>query len=234
MSEAGEKPRRTPRRRAPAGPRAPLADWRSAGSRAEKSELIREALIGAAIAVVGEVGYADASIALITQRAGVAQGTFYNYFRSRQDILDQLLPEVGHRMLAHVRQSAVGGENFAELEERSFRAFFAFQKETPQLFRILNEAENFAPGGHRYHFGIVSRGYRRFLRQSLRNGEFPGYTEPDLEVIAYILMAARSYLALRYTSGDGRIKDIPSRVVRTYMKFVLYGLQGMPPAGAPR
>lgn len=231
MPEAVGRLRRAQRARAAAGSRAAGADWRSAGSRAEKAELIREALIRAAIEVVGEVGYADASIALITQRAGVAQGTFYNYFASRQDILDQLLPEVGRRMLAHVRDRALGGASFAELEERSFRAFFEFQKETPQLFRILNEAENFAPGGHRHHFGIVSRGYRRFLRQSLRNGEFPAYTEPELEVVAYILMAARSYLALRYTSGEGRIKDIPGRVVRTYMKFVLYGLQGRPPRG---
>ena len=40
--------------------------------------------------IVGELGYAGASVALITARADVAQGTFYNYFESRQDLLDQL------------------------------------------------------------------------------------------------------------------------------------------------
>lgn len=207
-------------------------DWRDAGSRTEKSELIRQALVRAAIEVVGEVGYADASISLITQRAGVAQGTFYNYFRTRQDLLDQLLPAMGERMLDHVRESALGGKAFPELEERSFRAFFSFLKLSPQFFRILNEAESFAPAGHERHFEMVARRYRRFLRQSLRNGEFPAYTEADLDVIVHILMAARSYLSLRYTRGEDGIRDIPARVVKTYMKFVLYGLQGRPPDGA--
>lgn len=210
-----------------AGKRGPR-DWREGASRTEKSELIREALLRAATEVVGEVGYAGASITLITQRAGVAQGTFYNYFKSRQDILDQLLPDMSVRMLSHVRESAIGGRNFEELEERSFRAFFTFLKETPHFFRVLNEAESFAPVGHKLHFDTVARRYLRFLRQSWRAGEFPAYSEAELEVIVHILMAARSYIALRYTGGKDGMKNIPARVVRTYMKFVLYGLQGRP------
>ena len=207
-----------------------VADWRSASSRLEKSERIREALLRAATEVVGDVGYAEASITLITQRAGVAQGTFYNYFRSRQDILDQLLPEVGQRMLRHVHDSAVDGAGFPEREERSFRAFFSFLKDTPQLFRILNEAESFAPSGYKAHIDAVSRGYQRFLRNAQRRGEFSAYSDDELEVVSYILMAARSYLAFRYTSGGGTIGEVPDRVVSAYMKFVLYGLQGQPPA----
>jgi AcrR family transcriptional regulator len=49
-------------------------------SRAEKAEATRAALFDAAIEIVGEHGYAGASVALITTRANVAQGTFYNYF----------------------------------------------------------------------------------------------------------------------------------------------------------
>ncbi len=207
-----------------------VADWRTASSRLEKSERIRDALLRAATEVVGDVGYAEASIALITQRAGVAQGTFYNYFRSRQDILDQLLPEVGQRMLRHVHDSAVDGAGFAEREERSFRAFFSFLEDTPQLFRILNEAESFAPSGYKAHIDAVSRGYQRFLRNAQRRGEFSDYADDELEVVSYILMAARSYLAFRYTSGGDAIGAIPDRVVSAYMKFVLYGLQGRAPA----
>src|SRR5690606_32698911 len=87
------------------------------GKRVEKSEAIRESLLKAAVEVVGEVGYANASIALITQKAGVGQGTFYNYFESRQEILDALLPSLGKDMLAHVKKCALGGHSFAELEE---------------------------------------------------------------------------------------------------------------------
>jgi AcrR family transcriptional regulator len=198
-------------------------------TRLEKSELTRDALLAAAAEVVGEVGYANASIALITQKAGLGQGTFYNYFDSRQEILDELLPSMGKNMLAFIRKSALGGHSFAELEEGSFLAFFSFLNENSQFLRILNGAEMFAPQGHKKHFDTVSKQYMRFLRHSLQNGEFPAYRDDELEVIVYMLMAARSYLAMRYMFDDGRKNELPEAVTQTYMKFVRYGLEGVPP-----
>jgi AcrR family transcriptional regulator len=215
-------------------PRGAAARWRKAPSRSEKSERIRRALVAAAADVVGEVGYADASISLITQRAGVAQGTFYNYFDSRQDIFDELLPALGAQMLAHVAEQARGGRTFAELEERSFVSFFSYLKKSPRFFRVLNEAENFAPKAYRQHFDVVSRRYLAFLKRSHRNGEFPAFTEQELEVVVFILMAARSYIALRYASAEHGQHGVPEWVVRAYMKLILNGLKGAPRGGKRR
>ena len=49
--------------------------------------------------MVGRLGYAEASVARITELADVAQGTFYNHFESRQELLDQLLPAIGRQMV---------------------------------------------------------------------------------------------------------------------------------------
>jgi len=205
-----------------------VKSWRR-GSRLEKSELLRDALLQAAAAVVGEVGYANASIALITAKVGVAQGTFYNYFDSRQDILDKLLPTLGEKMLAHIKQCARGGRNYTEIEERVFRGFFSFLEKTPHFSRILNEAESFAPVGHKQHFKNVSRKYLHLFHRSKLEGEFPNYGEDELEVVVFILLAARSYLALRYVDGTGQKNTLPEWVAKTYMKFVRYGLEGVPP-----
>ena len=209
--------------------RPKVKSWRR-GSRLEKSELLRHALLQAAAAVVGEVGYANASIALITAKAGVAQGTFYNYFESRQDIFDKLLPTLGEEMLAHIRECASGGSNYTEIEERIFRGFFSFLGKTPHFSRILNEAESFAPAGHKRHFDNVSKKYLRLFHRSKLEGEFPNYSEAELEVVVFILLAARSYLALRYLGRAGKKSTLPEWVAKTYMKFVRYGLEGVPPA----
>ena len=222
-----DRPERKANRRGPK-----VQSWRH-GNRSEKSELLRHALLQAAAAVVGEVGYANASIALITAKVGVAQGTFYNYFDSRQDILDALLPTLGDKMLAHIKECARDGADFAEIENSGFRGFFSFLKETPHFFRILNEAESFAPGGHKRHFENVARKYLHLFQRLKRGGEFPAYTEEELEVIVFVLMAARSYLALRYVYGNEQNGDLPDWVASTYMKFVRYGLQGVPPASQP-
>ena len=209
-------------------------------TRVERSDRIRRRLFSAAAEIVGEVGYAGASISLITQRAGVAQGTFYNHFASRQDLLDRLLPSLGEQMLEHIRARALLGEHtFAALEANSFAAFFSFFHENPHFLRILNEAESYAPAGYRQHFEVTSRRYVKFLRRSHRHGEFPAFDDNELETIAFILMSARSYLAVRHFSEQrsGRRKSkIPAAVVNTYLKFVLHGLTGNPrqTAATPR
>jgi AcrR family transcriptional regulator len=208
-------------------------DWRHGRNRMEKSELIRDALLKAAAEVVGEVGYADASIALITRKAGVALGTFYNYFGTRQDILDTLLPALGRQLREHVREQARVGGDFAEREELSFRAFFSFLQAHPHFFRILNEAESFAPQAYHEHLDTVARGYMSFLSHASADGELPGYRSDELEVVTLILMAARTYIAARFAPGEGRETELPGWVVRAYMKFVLHGLQGAGAAPAP-
>ena len=205
-----------------------MHSWRGARNRNEKAELIRECLFRAAGEVVGEVGYADASIALITSKAGLAHGTFYNYFESRQDILDQLLPALGQEMRQHVRGRVRKGRDFSEREELAFRAFFSFLKETPHFFRILNEAESLAPNAHHTHIEAVARGYLDFLDHAHADGEFPGFERKELEVVVFMLMAARSYLPMRYGNGEEGQTEIPDWVVKAYMKFIKYGLMGQP------
>lgn len=202
--------------------------WRKGRNRIEKSELIRNALLQAAAEVVGELGYAEASITRITQKASVAQGTFYNYFETRQDILDELLPALGEKMQRHVKDCALGGHNFAELEKRGFLGFFSFLEQQPHFFRILNEAESFAPLGHKSHFDSVVKQYTHFLQHSQEAGEFPNYESREFEVIVFMLMAARSYLAMRYFYDDTKEPALPAWVTDTYMKFVRYGLEGVP------
>jgi len=205
---------------------APPKTWRDGGNRAERAQLLRDALFSAASEIVGEVGYQEASISLITQRAGVAQGTFYNHFKSRQDILDQLLPALGRQLLEHVRTSARGGRNLAEKEELSFKAFFTFLSTTPHFFRILNEAESFAPEAYKTHMELVTNSYVKFLTHAREHGELQGYEARELEVVAVVLVAARSYLAWRFARGESGAPNIPPWVVKAYLKFAMNGLHG--------
>lgn len=186
-------------------------------TRAEKAVATRRALVEAAAEVVGEFGYTDASIARITSRAGVALGTFYNYFETRQALFDILLPELGQDLIAYVGERVRGSRDTLEMEERGFRAFFAFLSENPAFYRILNEAETLAPKAHHAHFEALSSRYVAALHKGQKRGELSGYDESELETIVYLLMAARSYLTLRFGLKQGQL---PDSVVETYMKFV--------------
>ena len=204
---------------------------RAKKTRAQKSVEARAALLQAAAEIVGEYGYADASITRITQRANLAQGTFYNYFASRQDIFEELLPALGAQMMEHIRHRTVGGDTFLEREELAFRAFFSYLKKAPYFLRILNEAEMAAPRAFRQHLADMSTGYVRFLQRAREQQQIADVTDEEIEAVGYVFMAARGYLALRYAKSG----DVPEHVVRAYMRLVCSGLCGQPPSeGAHR
>lgn len=205
-------------------------------SRADKLEATRKALFAAAARVVGQDGYADASVAKITALADVAQGTFYNYFASQQDLFDQLLPALGEQLLDRIRERLAGIDDDREREELRFRIFFDYVRESPEFYRILNEAEVISPKAYADHMTNMADSYVRAMGKSIERGAMAGFERRELEVVAYILLAARNYLAYRYTYRNGDAGPLPEWVVRTYMRFVAGGLgmDGADGGGKPR
>lgn len=190
--------------------------------RTDKAAETRDRLLRAAAEVVGIEGYANASVAKITARAEVAQGTFYNYFASQQDLFDHLLPDLGAELLEFIRGRVHGRTDSLEREEAGFRAFFEFLQQRPEFYGILNEAEVFAPKAFRAHMHNMADGYLRALGRSHAKGELPGFERRELDVVIYTLLAARNYIAYRYGSAEGR--PLPAWVTDAYMKLVSGGI----------
>lgn len=187
-------------------------------SRNERNDIVKRRLFRAAADIVGEMGYAEASVARITARAGVAHGTFYTHFPNRQDLLDRLLPEMGQDMLAFIKTRIDPGAGARAQEEQRFRAFFDYLDAQPGFLRILNEAEIFAPEGHRRHIDNIARNYVSLFRRGRSAGEIGDFTDAELEVVAHIFMGARGYLGQRYAGA--KIRGAPAHVMSAYSKLI--------------
>lgn len=199
-------------------------------SRTERVKENRRALVRAAAESVGERGYEATSIGRITERAGLAHGTFYRYFESRQDLFDQLLPDIGDELIDFLKNRASGASNLMDVEERSLRGFFDFLLENPGFYRLLNEAEVAAPSAFEHHISNLAAHYVAALERSRARGELTGFEPHELEVLAFILMAARFYIYLRFAKTPTGPQPIPDWVVETYMKFIAHGLRAPKPA----
>ena len=145
-------------------------------TRAERNDELKRRLFDAAAKVVGRLGYAEASVASITELAKVAQGTFYNHFENRQELLDNLLPTIGvENGPLHPRANDVGAPSAVKESER-FRAFFEFLREGPEFPRILNEAEIFAPKAYQRHLDNIATAYVRILKRAREVGDVDDYS----------------------------------------------------------
>lgn len=195
-------------------------------TRAEKVARNRKALLDAGAQVVGEMGYEEASVARIAERAGLGHGTFYKHFELRKAFFNELLPSIGTALLDEVRDQVRGSKDVLDMEDKGFRGFFDFLTRNPGYYRVMNEAEVAAPQAFDKHIGNLARHYTHALKRSLDAGEIEGYAERDLEVIAFVLMAARFYIYLRFSKTGRKAKQVPEWVVEAYLKFVERGLIG--------
>ena len=192
-------------------------------NRVERNAWTKRKIFDAATKVVGKYGYAEASVARITEQAGVAQGTFYNHFENRQQLLDQLLPKIGVDMVHFIRERT-GNADAARQEIERFSAFFEFIREVPEFLRILNEAEFFAPSGYQKHLDNISTAYVRILRRARLAGAIVDFSDEEFEAIVHMFMGARGYLSRRYSYADGAVTAVPDHVISAYRKLVTRGL----------
>lgn len=189
-------------------------------SRVEQRQITRQALLDAASHVVGENGYAGATVSAITRRAGVAQGTFYNYFDTREDLFGELLPFLTRQMFDHVRKAASGAQTFEEREEATMRGYFDFLYRVPCFYRILYEAETHVPATYRAIMAMIAANYAAQLEGARGRGEIKAFTPRELEAVAYMLMGARHYLSMRHQHAGRRSRPMPDGVAKAYMKLI--------------
>jgi AcrR family transcriptional regulator len=192
-------------------------------NRVERNAWTKRRLFDAATRIVGQYGYAEASVARITEQAGVAQGTFYNHFENRQELLDQLLPKIGQDMVRFIRERT-GTVHAARQEIERFGAFFDFIREVPEFLRILNEAEFFAPKGYQKHLDNISTAYVRILKRARQAGAIADFSDEEFEAVVHMLMGARGYLSRRYSYHDGAVTAVPDHVTSAYRKLITRGL----------
>src|SRR2546429_8281777 len=89
-----------------------------------RGEATRRRVLEAAEQVFGDKGYHDASVTEITRAAGVAQGTFYLYFRGKKEIFLDLVGELGRGLRAATLHGSPPGTPFIEAQKQGFTAFF--------------------------------------------------------------------------------------------------------------
>lgn len=193
-------------------------------ARAERAARNRDELMQAAARVVGESGYRDASVHRIASAAGLAQGTFYLYFASRQALFDELLPHFGAHMLEHVRLRVAKIEDFVQSEVMGLKAVFEYLSDNPWFWRVLNEAEVEAPHAWQRHHEQVTQAYLRFLRREKNRGNLQRYSAAELPTIAQFLVAARDYMYRSHLTTHAPGKEIPKAILETYRKFIVHGL----------
>ncbi|MGD9966156.1 MAG: TetR/AcrR family transcriptional regulator [Hyphomonadaceae bacterium] len=167
-----------------------------AGPKTERGRRTLRRLLDAASEEFGARGYHETAISHITQRAGVGLGTFYVYFRSKEEVFRALVADMGARTRHALTESTRGAHDRLEAERLGIQAYLDFVRSHKALYRVVMEAQFVAPEAYREYYRTFSAAYRQQLAQAVARGEIsPGQ---DDEVRVWALMGASTFLGLRY------------------------------------
>lgn len=182
----------------------------------DRGRATKENILDAAEAVFGEYSYDGASVAEITRRAGVAQGTFYQYFPDKRAAFVELVHQLNHALRRTIAVAISGAPNRLEAERIGFTAFFDYVARHRSLYRIIRESEFVDPDTYRWHYTVLSEGYIRGLKQAQADGEIRDEISPD--TLAWILMGIAESSGARWVLWEGT--SPPESVVDELMAFI--------------
>ncbi|WP_430421437.1 TetR/AcrR family transcriptional regulator [Phenylobacterium sp.] len=134
-----------------------------AGKREQTKVQNRQAILDAAREVFGELGYEAATVRDIIRRTGLAAGTFYNYYRSKEEVFAALADDGARRFAPILKALRNKGGPLDGFVREAIVAYFEFmadehvswmarrpageaqphiQGETPEMAAVFNEVKD--------------------------------------------------------------------------------------------
>ncbi len=184
-----------------------------------RGEATRKRILDAAETEFGENGFARTSVASIVNRAGVAQGTFYLYFPSKDDVLRQLVRDMGRRLRHALSAATEGLTHRVEVEKRGLGAFIQFALENQNLYRVVMESQFVDESIYREYYETLAGAYAERLEDAQSRGEIRS-GHPAAQ--AWALMGVAHFLGLRYAIWEKSAP--PDEVMRTTHELLFSGL----------
>src|SRR3954463_979931 len=166
--------------------KAPIGAAVSKAPRTPRGERTLRKILDAAREEFGERGFSDSSIVGITQRAGVALGTFYTYFDSKEALFQALVRDMSAQVRDNVGPAFSGARDGLDGERRALTAFLRFAREHRDIYRIIDESEFVEPAVYREHYDTTATRIAARLVAARDKGEIDrGFTDADLKVLAW-------------------------------------------------
>ena len=102
------------------------ADAPTSGKRANTKAANRRAILTAARRVFALIGYEATTVRDIIRETNLASGTFYNYFKSKEEVFQAIAEDSTYRFRAHLSDVRARTNSLEDYIEHAFRAYFSF------------------------------------------------------------------------------------------------------------
>jgi TetR/AcrR family fatty acid metabolism transcriptional regulator len=181
-------------------------------------------IIEAAIRVFARTGYYNSRVADIAREAGIASGTIYLYFRTKDEILVTLFREKMAAWVAHVQREIAGEPDAVAKIRRLVALHFRVLEDEPDLAEVvqveLRQGQKFFRGASAQEVSA----YFELIGSVLLEGVEAGLIRPDLpvKVATKVLFGAMDQVATSWVLGrrSHRLSDSAESVASIFLEGV--------------
>ncbi len=170
----------------------------------------RERILDAAELIFAQRGFFAARVAEIAREAGVADGTIYLYFKSKDDLLISLFESRMERVNNLLRDAIATGTTPTDKLNLFIRTHLQMVQDNPNVAEVLTvelrQSSKFMKEYANPRFGE----FLKLLGEIIAEGQQTGEFNPDVPatIIARVIFGAVDELALAWLLGGGEKFDI--------------------------
>jgi AcrR family transcriptional regulator len=177
-----------------------------------KSARTKARLMDAAVDVFARDGFEAASVNEITRAAEVANGTFYVYFKDKDQIASAVAYRIAHDVVQQLDEAMVGVEDALERISSATRRFLDLASSNPQWGRALFRAV--------WIYDDLRDNVTRYLRADLERGVAQGALQAEIDdfLISTFSAMIMSALFQRLNSETG--PELGSRVAELQLRML--------------
>jgi len=112
-------------------------DSKPLGKRERTKANNRESILSASREVFAELGYGATTVRDIIRKTGLASGTFYNYFKSKEEVFEALMDHSMAQLRPRLRAERVRSRTFEEYLSNVLRVYFEYLIEDLPTHRVM-------------------------------------------------------------------------------------------------
>jgi len=181
-------------------------------------------IVDAAIRVFARNGYYNSRVSDIAREAGIASGTIYLYFRTKEEILVTLFREKMAAFVAHLRRETAGETDPVVKIRRLVELHFTVLEQSPALAEVvqveLRQGHKFFRGASAHEVSAYFELIGSVLEEGVATGRF--HADLPVKIATKMLFGAMDQMATSWVLGKRgyRLVDTAAAVATIFLKGV--------------
>jgi AcrR family transcriptional regulator len=175
--------------------------------RARRARQRRQAILESAARVFARRGFDKATTREIAREADISEGTIYNYFSSKEHLLQALAEIVQEEIAAVIPERSVGGDDRAQITLAVERVLELIADNAVIIRGLVTALWDRGPRFGGYLIPGAHRWIAR-VQEYLEDRIAAGMVRPcDVQIVARMVMGMVAYVAMPYLQG---LEPLPS------------------------